>query len=434
MIVVPLLLRLRWGAVCCFTLLILAVSHFLDIELPLLIVSIIIAFQAFSNLLLGRLAHREDHIARGTPTYVIITIMFLDVALLTLLIHYTGGPMNPFTLLYLVQIVVGSLIMRPRWSWALAIFTMGCYAILFYLPPAVNSAIRTPQPLCHSLPPAGEISPAMQLHLQGMWLAFAITSIFIVLFVSKIQEALEKYQKTINNLKKTKDNNEKLASLATLAAGAAHELSTPLAAIAVAAGEVQHSLRHEYDKPETRQELLDDTIFIRDQIESCKDILYQMSSDAGQPMGEPIFHFNLADCLQEIIKSYNAQITLSEPFPIMVDLPLQTFKRVICSLINNGLDACKNNEEITISYNIKEEGQPSRAKVYIKVKDNGCGMDAETKAHALEPFFTTKEPGKGLGLGLFLAKTVAKRYGGDLEIRSNDSGTTVICSFSLRQP
>ena len=419
------LLRLRWGAVICQTLLLIAVSLFLKISLPILIIFIIIVFEAVSNLLLAHYKEAGPH----RINQAVVVIMFLDVSLLALLIHYTGGPMNPFTFLFLVHIVIGSLIMPPRWSWTLAVFTMSCYAVLFLLPPHSGAAMSSSQLLCHHQSTAMPISAAMRLHLKGMWLAFAITSIFIVFFVSKIQESLEEYQQTINHLQRARENSERLAALATLAAGAAHELSTPLAAIAVAAGEMQHTLNQDNQQDETRQELLDDTIFIKDRIKACKDILGQMSSDAGHPMGEQTISFNLAACLREIVKSYkHDSLSLKvEDESLTANLPPQTFRRVIRSLINNSIDACKDGETITISC-LSEKGH--REMIYIKVNDEGCGMDEETLARASDPFFTTKEPGKGMGLGLFLAKTVARRYGGDLQIQKINRGTRVIWSLA----
>ncbi len=422
--VFPWLLRLRWGAVACQTLLIIAGSVFLNIKLPWAIVFVIITFQAGSNLLLAHFKEaRQERV-----NLAVVIIMFLDVSLLTLLIYYTGGPMNPFTFLYLVHIVIGALIMRPGWSWALAVFTSGCYAVLFLLPAQLSAALG-PRPVCHNPSLDDLLSPAMQLHLKGMWLAFAITSIFIVFFVSKIQAALDKYQQTINRLQRAKDHNAKLASLATLAAGAAHELSTPLAAVAVAAGEMQHSLRQDGGAAEERRELLDDANFIKKQIKSCKDILYQMSSDAGQPMGEPAVRFDLAACLREIVSSYDheALCVVPEDEDIIVKLPPQTFRRIVRSLINNSLDACSPQERIIISWRMDNE------RIDISVSDEGGGMDKETLARAAEPFFTTKAPGRGLGLGLFLAKTVARRYGGDLQLQSNDGGTRVVWSFARVQ-
>jgi len=297
-IVFPWLLRLRWGSVICQTLLIIAVSLFLKIKLPLLIVFVIITFQAVSNIFFSNLRQNEQ---KKSLHRAFIIVMFMDVSLLTVLIHYTGGPMNPFTFLYLVHIVVGSLAMKPKCLWTLAIFTILCYAGLFLLPPmAISSGVAGISSVCQS--PAGQhvVAPQMQLHLQGMWLAFALTAIFIVFFVSKIQQALDNYQQAISQLQSAKNNNEKLASLATLAAGAAHELSTPLATIAVASGEMHHSLRQkEVDCNKLSDELIADTQLIKIQINICKDILYQMSSDAGQPMGEPQAMLKLSNFLQE---------------------------------------------------------------------------------------------------------------------------------------
>ncbi len=420
------LLRLRWGAVICQALLIIAVSLFLNINLPFLIIFVIIVFQAVSNLLLAHYKEADPH----KINQAVVIIMFLDVSLLTLLIHYTGGPMNPFTFLFLLHIVIGSLIMPPKWSWTLAIFTMSCYAVLFLLPAHLRAA-SPPQLLCHHQP-AAMLPAAMRLHLKGMWLAFAITSFFIVFFVSKIQESLEEYQQTIGHLQKAKDKSERLAALATLAAGAAHELSTPLAAIAVAAGEMQHTLNQDNQQDKARQELLDDTIFIKERIKACKDILGQMSSDAGHPMGEQTVSFNLTTCLREIVKSYkhdSLSLNVEDEY-LTARLPPQTFRRVIRSLINNSIDACKADETITISC-LSAKGDQEM--IYIKIHDEGCGMDEETLARASEPFFTTKEPGKGLGLGLFLAKTVAQRYGGDLQIQNINRGTMVTWSLARNQ-
>jgi len=427
-IVFPWLLRLRWGAVVCQTLLIIAVSLFLNIKLPLLIVFIIITFQATSNIYFSKLQQKKQ---QKSLHQAFIIAMFMDVSLLTLLIHYTGGPMNPFTFLYLVHIVVGSLAMNPKCSWALAVFATLCYAGLFLLPPmAISHMAAGVHSVYHSKPGHSDsaAAPQMRLHLQGMWLAFTLTSAFIVFFVSKIQQALDNYQHALSQLQREKNNNEKLASLATLAAGAAHELSTPLATIAVASGEMHHSLRQEdADCKKLSTELIADTQLIKTQVNICKDILYQMSSDAGHAMGEPPIMLKLSSFLQESVASYGSMVRIFfESDDLSVRLPPRTFKRALRSLINNGIDACPDHAPVTVSCRHDHE------RLYITVSDQGCGMDKETLSRALDPFFTTKPPGKGLGLGLFLARSVAKRYGGGLELTSEfGKGTTAILNFAL---
>ena len=181
------LLHLRWGAVAAQVLLVLIALFFLKISLPYRIISGILAFEVISNLGFGFLKKKELPLA----DQLFALVMFLDTALLTGLIYYSGGPMNPFTFLYLVHITLGAILMPPGWSWGLAFFTTGCYATLFFLP-AEGGANQS----CHPEPGMlTTLSDPLKIHLQGMWVAFTVTAFFIVFFVSRIQIALAKHQK-----------------------------------------------------------------------------------------------------------------------------------------------------------------------------------------------------------------------------------------------
>jgi len=271
------LLRLRWGAVACQAALILIIHLFLGIEIPLAIVFAIIGFQGASNLFFHILQKRRIVLLE----WLFAGAMFLDVALLTGLLYYTGGPMNPFTFLYLIHIVLGALLMKPKWAWSLMLFTVACYGGFFFVPEMMegtaSAATSQPQSLCHE--PFGSAS-MMTMHLQGMWVAFSIAAVFIVFFVGRIQKELEQHQLALDSLREEKSRNEKLTSLATLAAGAAHELATPLGTIAVAAGEMVHQLSRDNSDPQ----LFDDAQLIRSQVVQCREVLHQMAADAGQPI------------------------------------------------------------------------------------------------------------------------------------------------------
>jgi two-component system sensor histidine kinase RegB len=269
----------------------------------------------------------------------------------------------------------------------------------------------------------------MELHLQGMLLAFAITAFFIVFFVGRIQKALEEYQRTVDSLEEEKAKSERLASLATLAAGATHEFSTPLSTIAVAAGEMLHELKD----LENNQDLLADAQLIRDQVANCKEILFQMAADAGKHLGEPLVEYTTVEILDRILQSIPAEdhdriLINNEVDTLSFLVPIRNLVRSIKGLINNGLDA-------------SGEGSPVKVRCYsdkkflcFDIQDQGTGMDQSTIAKAHEPFFTSKEPGKGMGLGLFLAQNVAESYDGELRISSEPGqGTTVTISLALQQ-
>ena len=416
------LLHLRWGAVAAQVLLVLIAIFFLDISLPYWIIAGIFTFEIITNLLFGFLKKRET----AMTDQLFVLVMFLDTALLSLLLYYSGGPMNPFTFLYLVHITLGAILMSPRWSWGLASFTTGCYAALFLLP--AEGSLNQP---CHPEPAMLEtLSDPLKIHLQGMWVAFAVTAFFIVFFVSRIQLALARHQKTLADLREEKAKSEKMASLATLAAGAAHEFATPLSTIAVAAGEMLHALK-ENDGAEC-PELLADVTLIRDQVKRCKDILFHLAADAGNQMEEAFTDFSLDELMETLINSFpdplkNQICYNNKTGGLLVRMPLRTLRRIVRGLIKNGLDAGP-------SAPVLVECRQDATRLFIEVTDNGVGMAPDIAARAAEPFFTTKEPGKGMGLGLFLAKSIAERFGGGLSLISEPGkGSKVTLFFALQQ-
>ena len=420
------LLLLRWGALICQALIVLAVYIFFHTATPLPLLLLIISFGTGSNLAFHSFFQRKN---RPVPDILFVLVMLFDILLLTALLHATGGPMNPFTFLFLIHISLGAILMRPLWAWTLAGFTTACYAVLFFLPPPLSAPMHM-MSACHTGEPAGQgMSSDMTLHLQGMWLAFAITVFFVVFFVNKIQKDMEEHQNTLAELETEKNRSERLASLATLAAGAAHEFSTPLATIAVAAGEMLADLNKQQADPD----LIADTQLIRDQVERCREILYQMSADAGEHLAEALRVISVYDLFSEILSWYPDEIrrrilVRCAVQDMAIRVPLRTLKRIIRGLIKNALDASDATSPVAVSCR-KDESF-----LYIEVRDQGTGMDEETLSRAIEPFFTTKEPGKGLGLGLFLAESAAERLGGSLELISTPGkGTTAVVSFSLAQ-
>ncbi len=422
------LLLLRWGALACQSFIVLAVIFLTEIKPPLLIIFVIIFFGAGSNLCFHHIFLKKNRII---PGWLFAQVMSLDILLLTVLLYYTGGAMNPFTFLFLIHACLGAILMRPFWAWSLAFYTISCYGILFFLPePAITSELVTqegPKIICQVNP--DDMHSQMSLHLQGMWFAFAITVFFVVFFVNKIQKDLEDHLKTVSALEIEKTKSEKLASLATLAAGAAHEFSTPLATIAIASGEMLDTMEDE----ETNPELISDTKLIRTQVERCREILYQMSADAGEHLAEALRDFTIEELFSEVLALFPEdklrQIRVEcELKQFSIRMPFRTLKRIIRGLIKNALDASGPDHPVFVSCK-KDEGF-----LQIKIRDLGTGMDKETLSRAIEPFFTTKDIGKGLGLGLFLAESAAERFGGTLKLSSSPgSGTTAVISFSLKQ-
>lgn len=426
------ILLLRWGAMLCQVLLVIAAHIFYEIITPLPILLLIIGFGAGSNLAFYYLFNKRN---RSIPGGLFALVMFLDIILLTALLHYTGGTMNPFTFLFIIHISLAAMLMRPFWAWSLAVFTTLSYASLFFLQQYFSSAEflangERPVSLCETNALLG-VYPhnEMALHLQGMWLAFAITVFFVVFFINKIQKDLEDHQKTLHELAREKNRSEKLASLATLAAGAAHEFSTPLATIAVASGEMLTTMKEQSADPE----LIDDAKLIRGQVERCREILYQMSADAGEHLAEALRIFTIGELIRAVLDWFPPETRQRievhcDLMAMSIRMPFRTVKRIVRGLIKNALEASEENN--TVELHCRQD----HSQLYFEIRDSGAGMDRDVMSRAVEPFYTTKEPGKGLGLGLFLAKSAAERFGGSLQIQSNPgTGTRATIGFALNQ-
>src|SRR6185295_6453107 len=258
--------RLRYGLIGGEIALITALFLGLHISLPLSAIGTAIGIQTLSNVLLGlkmqRLGRNAEH--------AVGTLFILDTLCLTLILGLAGGPENPFSLLYLVQITFSAVVLRRLWTWTLGIVSTLSFGLLFWFSKGVAAF--------HDHDSNGGFS----LHLFGMWLAFATSALLISFFVGKLSAESRRKEREILLMQKRLARNDRLASLVTLAAGAAHEIATPLATIAVTAKEMEHDAGLRLH--DTRME--DDARLIRSQVERCRLILERMGAQGADPLGE----------------------------------------------------------------------------------------------------------------------------------------------------
>lgn len=402
------LMRLRWAQVVGQAATIAVAELVLGVALPVLPLMLVVGVGLASNLALelyvfGSL--RRDRIAiRPVAEWRLAGIMMLDVALLTVLLALTGGPLNPFGFLYLVQIALATVLLRAGWAWLLVALAFVAYGVL----------LVAHQPLAIS----------DQTRAIGMWVAIGVAAGFIVHFLLRITGALAERDAELNEARGRAARRERLASLATMAAGAAHELSTPLGTVALVAKELERHLT----AAEAAPHLIEDARLIRDQVARCRGILDQMAGGAGT-VGEGIevrtVGAVVSDCLTDVRASPPVRVDLTpDAAATHVRLPPRAVAQALRSLITNAQDASPPDQPVRITASVDRGGDGRSLRLVIT--DRGGGMSADVLARVGEPFYTTKPPGRGMGLGMYLARAVVEGIGGTLIIESTPGRGTRI--------
>jgi len=387
-------MRLRWAALGALTLIVFTSSEGFDQALK---AGLVVVAGAVSNLVAQRWLWARVA-PDGQPQHhrIVTVAIVVDVALLTVLLALTGGPLNPYTFFYVVHVATATVVLPRALSIVVAAVAVTGYGVLFV--PGVFD-MDAHMHLMHG--------PGFFAHVRGMWIAFSITAAFIVLFLGQLRHAIEVSERREQALREARDRGRRLASLATLAGGAAHELATPLSTIALIAeglGKDARLARTDYVR------------LLGTEVERCVSELRQLSVDAGTPGGEQPVVGAVGPYLEALREAPRVRVRASAA--AVVRVPPRAFASALRGLVKNALQASA--EDVNLEAAVDGDD------VVVTVRDRGAGIDEVTLQRIGEPFFTTKDMGNGMGLGVFLARTVIEQCGGRFEIASVVGvGTTV---------
>jgi two-component system sensor histidine kinase RegB len=393
------LIRLRWSMITGQLVAILGVRMGLGLTLPLTPLLTIIGLEVALNLFAAINGRRRE-----AREWWLAGIMAFDIVMCTGLLYLTGGPSNPFSFLYLVQIALAAITLRAGWTWTLTGLALVGSAVLF---------------LWHRPLPANLSHAAyMNMHLRGMWVAFGVAAGFIVYFLLRVRRALEAREAELAASRRAAARQERLASLATLAAGAAHELSTPLATIAVVMKELErHATRVATTAAASDDETLKDIRLVREQVDRCRDILERMSSEAGTSVGETFVAAPVRAVVSTALVGLSSRVAVRTEIASAAEsrslrLPTRAFSQALHGIIKNAQDASPDGGEVILRVTAGSDA------VEFEVCDKGPGIPSHIIDRIGEPFFTTKTTGHGMGLGVFLARAVVEQLGGHVQLDS----------------
>ncbi|MBI5450058.1 MAG: sensor histidine kinase [Gammaproteobacteria bacterium] len=363
--------------------------------LPLAASLVIIACFAAMNILTWL---RLRLFARDVSDLELFLQLFADVVMLAALLYFTGGSTNPFVSLFLVPLTLAAASLPARYTWAVAGAALLCYSLLmvWYIP----------LPHLHG--------DDFSLHVLGMWFGFVLSSVLISFFAVKMNATLREREQALARAREQSLRNERLVALATLTTGAAHELGTPLATMAVLGRELEAECAA---LPDATAQLH----ILRSQIDRCKHILASMAISAGQSPAEAGHRQALDQYLTQTVEKWRASrlnVSLDQSWSGVLPAPHividQTLTHAITNILNNAADAA--------AHSVECHGQWTADELTLDISDRGPGLSAELMAQLGKPFISTKLPGEGMGLGLFLAQATIQRLGGNVHISNREGG------------
>jgi two-component system sensor histidine kinase RegB len=388
--------------------LVLALAYYaLGMQLPWLpMFAVIVALAAFNFLSWWRLG--RDYPVSNAELFAQLTV---DVLALAGLLYFSGGSTNPFISLFLLPLVIAAATLTRGYTWGMAALTTACYTLLmkFYVPLSLpqsvgmNHEMSSMEGMDMSHMPQGSI---FNLHIFGMWLGFVLSAAIIAFFVVRMAQAVRERDELLARVREETLRNERIVSLGTLAAGAAHELGTPLSTMSVVIGELQH-------ETDLNTEWKDSLSLLDGQVRNCRRILDKMLDDS-QPAALPLGEF-LAATLDEwrLLRPATECAYSTQGCDAAV---LRNFdpslRPALLNLLNNAADASPQRIEV--------EARCSSDELTLTISDHGPGLTADTAARAGSAFFTTKEEGRGLGL--FLANATLERLGGKVRLFNREGG------------
>ncbi|HEX5363025.1 MAG TPA: ATP-binding protein [Gallionella sp.] len=391
----------------------------------------ITAIVALSALNLATWLRLKYH-SKPVSAVELFTQLCADVLALSVLLYFSGGSTNPFISLYLLPLVIAAATLPHGYTWAMTALTTACYTLLmkYYVPLPMHHEMTGNmsgmEGMDHDMS-AMNVSDLPQesifnLHVFGMWLGFVISAVVIAYFVVKMAHEVRERDAALARVREETLRNERIVALGTQAAGAAHELGTPLSTLAVVIGELKR-------EPSMLPEWRADLDILDGQVQACKRILDKLLAHAQDHETAQTLEQFLAETLSEwqLLRPtahyrYQAPSAHSAPH-LHIDPALRA---ALLNLLNNAADASP--DEIDI------EAHWTAENFMLSIHDHGLGLTPEAIARAGSAFFTTKEEGRGLGL--FLANATVERMGGKVRLFNREVGgatTEIILPLQTRR-
>jgi two-component system sensor histidine kinase RegB len=384
------LVKLRWLALIGQAIALIVTHFVLHFSFPLALCLLVIAVSAWLNIGLRMRFVRTDRLDDQPAS----AMLGYDILQLTALLYLTGGIENPFSMLYLAPIMISAVSLSGRITATLTLLMIAAVTALTFW--------HLPLPWFE-----GESLELPMIYSAGMWSANVISAAFIAIYASRVAVEARKLGDALAATELVIAREQHLTQLDGLAAAAAHELGTPLATITLVVRDLERLLPA--DGP-----FAEDVALLSQEIGRCRSILGKLAS-LGEDAGGILDEMTLGLLLEEVVgpqRDFGVLISVvkdgEDREPVCRRNPGILYG--LGNLIENAIDFAASKVLITAKWNA--------AMVRVIIEDDGPGFSPHVVARIGEPYVTTKidrraktEVGAGLGLGLFIAKTLLERSG-----------------------
>lgn len=391
------LVFLRWLAIAGQASAIIVTSTFYDVGLDVALCLAIVGLSVLVNLLSGAAFPRNQRLSQRQT----LAVLLFDTAQLGILLYLSGGLNNPFALLILAPATIAATALNDRSTLMVGIFAVTTVTILFWVHRPLTQA-------------DGSLILVPPLFGFGFWLAIVVGVLFLAIYARRVSSEIHAMGDALLATQMALARERKLTDLSGVVAAAAHELGTPLATIKLASSELVDELA---DQPELRR----DAELIRDQANRCRDILHSMGRAGKQDLHLRSAPF--AAVVQEAAEphaSRSAQIKFAMPTDRATAQPKVERRPEIIhglrNLVQNAVDFARSTVWIDIDW--------TDAEILCVISDDGGGFPHGLIPRIGDPFMHSRKAGgpnsrsrdhyEGMGMGLFIAKTLLERTGADL--------------------
>ena len=338
--------------------------------------------------------------------------LLVDVLGWSALMYFTGGANNPFISYYIVPVVIAAAVLPWRYTWLVAAASMLAYSVLLYR--------YQPFPLFTPHAAMGHGDGA-NVHILGMWFNFLFSVGLITYFVVRMAATLREQEEAQARRREDRLRDDQIMAVASLAAGTAHELGTPLSTMTVLVEEILHD--------DTLGEATrDDCRVLQQQLDQCKNTLGELSRTAEIASARHSARRDAADFARQTLERWAVRrpgtvyrFSAPEGAPL-IDTDT-TLAQAIENLLNNAADTGSETVEMSVDWN--------EAEVQVHIRDRGPGIAPELIEQLGRPMLHTSP--SGLGIGLMLSQATVERYGGHIELRNmSDGGARATLVLPLR--